>query len=289
MIYIVCFSRLFQTVGFWATMQHDPTRTLAAFVLCQRGPSLMSVSETAHQNFVETLPTEMSVKIFGELDTESLCSASRTCKLWHHIIEGNEQLWRRQCLLVRAICQREVDSDRRDGLSWKVGQFSAHISVVMCRQLLTAGKNKFICAGGQWRDQNIYEEAPSVEQAHTPRSVVWPPVSSAAGDISEELHSELSEERLAERSIQPCELSGAAERQEDDAAGRWDMGRDLAGRAGQMNCHYFKLLIFNIFYITTVHIFKIFLKKKWSWGIVAETVLTEMKHYALFRCFIALM
>ncbi|XP_026215171.1 F-box only protein 48 [Anabas testudineus] len=101
-------------------MQHDPTRTLAAFVLCQRGPSLMSVSETAHQNFVETLPTEMSVKIFGELDTESLCSASRTCKLWHHIIEGNEQLWRRQCLLVRAICQREVDSDRRDGLSWKV-------------------------------------------------------------------------------------------------------------------------------------------------------------------------
>ncbi|KAK2817599.1 hypothetical protein Q5P01_025790 [Channa striata] len=62
----------------------------------------------------------MSVKIFGELDTESLCSASQTCKLWHHIIEESEQLWKRQCLLVRAACQREVDGDRRNGLSWKV-------------------------------------------------------------------------------------------------------------------------------------------------------------------------
>lgn len=62
----------------------------------------------------------MSVKIFGELDAESLCSASRTCKLWHHIIEESDQVWRRQCLLVRAVCQREVDNDRRDGLSWKV-------------------------------------------------------------------------------------------------------------------------------------------------------------------------
>ncbi|KAF7651779.1 hypothetical protein LDENG_00105810 [Lucifuga dentata] len=66
------------------------------------------------------LPTEMSVKIFNELDAESLCSATRTCKLWHYIIEESEQLWRRRCLLVRAVCQREVDSDRRAGLSWKV-------------------------------------------------------------------------------------------------------------------------------------------------------------------------
>lgn len=36
------------------------------------------------------------------------------------IIKESEQLWRKQCLLVRAVCQREVDSDRRDGLSWKV-------------------------------------------------------------------------------------------------------------------------------------------------------------------------
>ncbi|XP_018540368.1 F-box only protein 48 [Lates calcarifer] len=102
-------------------MQHDSTRPSPVFLLCERTPSLTSNDGDARpQNFAETLPTEMSVKIFGELDTESLCSASRTCKLWHHIIEESEQLWRRQCLLVRAVCQREVDSDRRDGLSWKV-------------------------------------------------------------------------------------------------------------------------------------------------------------------------
>lgn len=77
---------------------------------------------TSPCNFAETLPLEMSVKIFAELDTRSLCSASRTCKLWHDIIEDSDQLWRRQCLLVRAVCQREVDIDREDGLSWKVGQ-----------------------------------------------------------------------------------------------------------------------------------------------------------------------
>ncbi|KAI4832327.1 hypothetical protein KUCAC02_015299, partial [Chaenocephalus aceratus] len=71
-------------------------------------------------NFAETLPTEMSERIFGELDTESLCSAALTCRLWHDIIEESEQVWRNQCSLVSAVCQREVDSDRRDGLSWKV-------------------------------------------------------------------------------------------------------------------------------------------------------------------------
>ncbi|XP_044045368.1 F-box only protein 48 [Siniperca chuatsi] len=101
-------------------MQHDPTRTSPVFFLCERRPSLKSTRDTPPQNFAETLPTEMSVKIFGELDAESLCSASLTCKLWHHIIEDSDQLWRSQCLLVRAACQREVDSDRRDGLSWKV-------------------------------------------------------------------------------------------------------------------------------------------------------------------------
>nr|XP_057940699.1 F-box only protein 48 [Doryrhamphus excisus] len=95
-------------------MQLEPMRTTPVFLLCDGRACLLS------HNFAESLPTEMSVKIFGELDAESLCSASSTCKLWHHIIEDNEQLWRRQCLLVRAVCQREVDSDRKDGLSWKV-------------------------------------------------------------------------------------------------------------------------------------------------------------------------
>ena len=112
-------SRLFPTVG--VIMQHDFTRISPVFLLCGRRPSLISSRDRTPQNFAEALPPEMSVKIFSELDAESLCSASRTCKLWHHIIEESEQLWRRQCLPVRAVCQREVDSDRRDGLSWKVG------------------------------------------------------------------------------------------------------------------------------------------------------------------------
>ncbi|XP_029997809.1 F-box only protein 48 [Sphaeramia orbicularis] len=102
-------------------MQHDALRTSPVFFLCE-GKCILSSStdNRTPQNFAETLPTEMSVRIFGELDTESLCSASRTCKLWHDIIEESDQLWRRQCLLVRGVCQREVDRDRRDGLSWKV-------------------------------------------------------------------------------------------------------------------------------------------------------------------------
>ncbi|TKS68777.1 F-box only protein 48 [Collichthys lucidus] len=101
-------------------MQHEPTRTSPVFFLCEKRPTLTSTCDTTPQNFAETLPAEMSVKIFGELDAESLCSASRTCKLWHDIIDESDQLWRRQCLLVRAVCQREVDSDRGNGLSWKV-------------------------------------------------------------------------------------------------------------------------------------------------------------------------
>ncbi|KAK9540765.1 hypothetical protein VZT92_003195 [Zoarces viviparus] len=102
-------------------MQHDSTRTSPVFLVSKRRASLRPTGDTpAPENFAETLPTEMSAQIFGELDTGSLCSASQTCKLWHYIIEESDQVWRSQCLLVGAVCQREVDSDRRDGLSWKV-------------------------------------------------------------------------------------------------------------------------------------------------------------------------
>ncbi|XP_034721591.1 F-box only protein 48, partial [Etheostoma cragini] len=102
-------------------LQLDSPRTSPAFLLSKRRPPPTSTRGALAQNFAETLPTEMSVKIFGELDPESLCSAARTCRLWRDIIEDSEQVWRRRCLAVRAVCQREVDWDRRDGLSWKVG------------------------------------------------------------------------------------------------------------------------------------------------------------------------
>ncbi|XP_042371301.1 F-box only protein 48 [Plectropomus leopardus] len=110
-------------------MHHDSIRSSSVFLFSKRSSSLISARDVP-QNFAETLPTEMSVRIFGELDAESLCSASRTCKLWHHIIEGSDQVWRRQCLLVRAVCQREVDSDRSDGLSWKVGRLLGQVNFI---------------------------------------------------------------------------------------------------------------------------------------------------------------
>uniref|UniRef100_A0A8D0CVW0 F-box protein 48 n=1 Tax=Sander lucioperca TaxID=283035 RepID=A0A8D0CVW0_SANLU len=167
---------------------HDSSRTSPVFLLSKKRPSLTSTGGPLAQNFAEMLPTEMSTKIFGELDAESLCSAARTCRLWHDIIEESEQVWRRQCLPVRAVCQREVDGDRRDGLSWK-------------HRLL--------------------------------RNTQIPPLTET-GDAGEELQEELCEERLAERALQPREVSGGAERQEDGAAGRRDLGRDPTGRAGQM-------------------------------------------------------
>lgn len=102
-------------------MQRGPTpRTSPVFVVSKRRASLMT-DGPAPENFAETLPPEMSARIFGELDAGSLCSASHTCRLWRRIIEESDQVWRRPCLRVAATCRREVDGDRRDGLSWKVG------------------------------------------------------------------------------------------------------------------------------------------------------------------------
>lgn len=105
--------RLFHTTS--TTMQHHVSAT-PVFLLCRRRPC----SGPDPHDFAETLPAEMSERIFGELDTASLCSASCTCKLWHNIIEESQQLWRSQCLRVRAVCPSEVDRDRGDGFSWKV-------------------------------------------------------------------------------------------------------------------------------------------------------------------------
>lgn len=89
-------------------------------VLGQEGGSTIHDHDSLKQNFVETLPTEMSLRIFSELDLRSLCRASLTCKHWNGVIEGNDFLWRNHCLTVHAICRRDVDGDRQNGYSWKV-------------------------------------------------------------------------------------------------------------------------------------------------------------------------
>lgn len=105
-------------------MQHHVSAS-PVFLLYRRRPC--GGPDGSPNDFAETLPAEMSERIFGELDTASLCSASCTCKLWHHIIEESQLLWRSQCLRVRAVCPREVDRDRGDGLSWKVSSVQSII------------------------------------------------------------------------------------------------------------------------------------------------------------------
>ncbi|XP_066505191.1 F-box only protein 48 [Hoplias malabaricus] len=96
-------------------MQDVSRRNRDICIVCEKGSTLIP-----HQNFTETLPTEMSVRIFSELDLRSLCHASLTCRQWNNIIESSDYLWRTHCLTVLAVCQKDVDGDRKDGLSWKV-------------------------------------------------------------------------------------------------------------------------------------------------------------------------
>ncbi|XP_019905469.1 F-box only protein 48 [Esox lucius] len=101
-------------------MQNVFKRNSNTSFVCESSSSLTTAKETYPHNFAKTLPLEMSLRIFSELDIDSLCNASLTCKLWHHIIEGCDHLWRNHCLTVRAVCQQEIDGDRQNGLSWKV-------------------------------------------------------------------------------------------------------------------------------------------------------------------------
>ncbi|KAL4639914.1 F-box only protein 48 [Arapaima gigas] len=82
--------------------------------------ALISTQETPGRNFAETFPVEVSLKIFSQLDVQSLCVAAMTCKLWYSIINGSDHLWKTHCLMVRALCQRDIDRDRGSGHSWKV-------------------------------------------------------------------------------------------------------------------------------------------------------------------------
>ncbi|XP_032998589.1 F-box only protein 48 [Lacerta agilis] len=76
--------------------------------------------KTCQRDFVQLFPLEVSLKVFSELDIQSLCNATMTCKSWNQTIENCDDLWKHHCLTVRAVCQREIDDDRGNGYSWKV-------------------------------------------------------------------------------------------------------------------------------------------------------------------------
>ncbi|XP_037988517.1 F-box only protein 48 isoform X1 [Motacilla alba alba] len=105
----------------------SPPHTEAAGMDAKRAPGRDSAEggKGGLGDFVSALPPEITSRIFSGLDVESLCHASVTCKGWHRVIESNEQLWRHHCLAVRAVCQREIDCDRRNGYSWKVSLHKA--------------------------------------------------------------------------------------------------------------------------------------------------------------------
>ncbi|XP_059842164.1 F-box only protein 48 isoform X1 [Hypanus sabinus] len=71
-------------------------------------------------NFAQFLPQELTLKIFSELDIQSLSSAAMTCKAWNYLIENSDFLWRNHCLTTLAVCKRELLCDRASGFSWKV-------------------------------------------------------------------------------------------------------------------------------------------------------------------------
>lgn len=116
-----------------------------SIILSQGGWSTIHGHDPLQQNFAETLPTEMSVRIFSELDLRSLCRASLTCKHWNGIIEGNDYLWRNQCLTVLAICRRDVDGDRQNGYSWKVCVMTPFSHASQNTTFIKLNNNKNIC------------------------------------------------------------------------------------------------------------------------------------------------
>ncbi|XP_038663037.1 F-box only protein 48 [Scyliorhinus canicula] len=83
---------------------------------------LSSTEQKRLQNcdFAQFLPQELTLKIFSELDIQSLSNAAMACKTWNDLIENSDSLWYNHCLTVLAVCKRELQCDRASGHSWKV-------------------------------------------------------------------------------------------------------------------------------------------------------------------------
>ncbi|XP_060755552.1 F-box only protein 48 [Neoarius graeffei] len=128
-------------------MPHVSKRNLNPHAIGEDVVSLMSIRNGRPEpNIMEMLPTEMTVRIFSELDVRSLCRASVTCKRWNVIIESSDNLWRSHCLSGLAVCRREVDGDRSDGLSWKVTLVRNYQKSRVKRRWLNGKYSNICCA-----------------------------------------------------------------------------------------------------------------------------------------------
>ncbi|XP_048208604.1 F-box only protein 48 [Perognathus longimembris pacificus] len=74
----------------------------------------------SQRTFAQRLPPEVALKIFSQLDIQSLCRASVTCRNWNDTIHNSDSLWKPHCLSLRTVCQREIDDDLQSGYSWRV-------------------------------------------------------------------------------------------------------------------------------------------------------------------------
>ncbi|XP_054584262.1 F-box only protein 48-like [Eptesicus fuscus] len=81
--------------------------------------SVDTEKENNELNKLITLPQEIALHIFSQLDVQSLCRASMTCRRWNDTIRNHDFLWKPHCLAIRAVCAREVDDDRKSGYSWR--------------------------------------------------------------------------------------------------------------------------------------------------------------------------
>lgn len=87
-------------------------------------------NKESQNNFLELLPIEISLQIFSQLDVQSLCRASMTCRSWNHIIKESDSLWEPHCLALKDVFKREVDNDRKSGYSWMVSLILGVCSVL---------------------------------------------------------------------------------------------------------------------------------------------------------------
>lgn len=67
-------------------------------------------------DFVKTLPTEITLKIFETMDVKSLCKASQVSRSWRNLINNCDLLWRLKC---QKFDKKDVESDVKEGLRWR--------------------------------------------------------------------------------------------------------------------------------------------------------------------------
>lgn len=71
-------------------------------------------------DFLELLPTELSLNVIGNLDAKTLCRAAQVSKRWRHLIDSSETVWKRlfdadHYVIPEGELQRAV----REGWGWQ--------------------------------------------------------------------------------------------------------------------------------------------------------------------------